>query len=161
MSDIFPWQFLNANWISLRESCLVDAFLVAIIFFSWMLAPWILRNFELSLVYGFLQVYCYYPFSALSDPPKLYNDLKWNITRPQGFEAVMRVRCSQVYFFVERVLFMHYSVYSSSRLCRPMFLIIVGYSSSRIFREFLQTHSNGHRSSSGGWILLIFLVSVY
>ncbi|EOA15938.1 hypothetical protein CARUB_v10004032mg [Capsella rubella] len=41
------------------------------------------------------QVYCYYPFSALSDPPKLYNDLKWNITRPQGFEAVMRVRCSQ------------------------------------------------------------------
>ncbi|CAN8268324.1 unnamed protein product [Cochlearia groenlandica] len=41
------------------------------------------------------QVYCYYPFSALSDPPKLYNDLRWNITRPQGFEAVMRVRCSQ------------------------------------------------------------------
>jgi len=44
------------------------------------------------------QVYCYYPFSALSDPPKLYNDLRWNITRPQGFEAVMRVRCSQVMF---------------------------------------------------------------
>uniref|UniRef100_A0A1J3HXG5 Protein transport protein Sec24-like n=6 Tax=Noccaea caerulescens TaxID=107243 RepID=A0A1J3HXG5_NOCCA len=41
------------------------------------------------------QVYYYYSFSALSDPPKLYNDLKWNITRPQGFEAVMRVRCSQ------------------------------------------------------------------
>ncbi|XP_010523551.1 PREDICTED: protein transport protein Sec24-like At4g32640 [Tarenaya hassleriana] len=41
------------------------------------------------------QVYYYYPFSALSDPPKLYNDLRWNITRPQGFEAVMRVRCSQ------------------------------------------------------------------
>ncbi|XP_010521258.1 PREDICTED: protein transport protein Sec24-like At4g32640 isoform X2 [Tarenaya hassleriana] len=41
------------------------------------------------------QVYHYYPFSALSDPPKLYNDLRWNITRPQGFEAVMRVRCSQ------------------------------------------------------------------
>lgn len=51
---------------------------------------------------------------------------------------------------------MHYSVYSSSRLCKPMFLKIIGYSSSRIFREFLQTHSNGHRSSSGGWILLIF-----
>ncbi|CAN6333808.1 unnamed protein product [Urochloa humidicola] len=41
------------------------------------------------------RVYCYYPFSALSDPAKLYNDLRWNISRPQGFEAVMRVRCSQ------------------------------------------------------------------
>ncbi|CAK7340908.1 unnamed protein product [Dovyalis caffra] len=41
------------------------------------------------------QVYYYYPFSAVSDPPKLYNDLRWNVTRPQGFEAVMRVRCSQ------------------------------------------------------------------
>ncbi|GMY39285.1 protein transport protein Sec24-like At4g32640, partial [Fagus crenata] len=41
------------------------------------------------------QVYYYYLFSALSDPVKLYNDLRWNITRPQGFEAVMRVRCSQ------------------------------------------------------------------
>ncbi|KAL3504260.1 hypothetical protein ACH5RR_034101 [Cinchona calisaya] len=41
------------------------------------------------------QVYYYYPFSALSDPAKLSNDLRWNITRPQGFEAVMRVRCSQ------------------------------------------------------------------
>ncbi|WOL01376.1 protein transport protein Sec24-like [Canna indica] len=41
------------------------------------------------------QVYYYYPFNALSDPGKLYNDLRWNISRPQGFEAVMRVRCSQ------------------------------------------------------------------
>ncbi|KAK8628544.1 hypothetical protein V6N13_009131 [Hibiscus sabdariffa] len=41
------------------------------------------------------QVYYYYPFSVVSDPAKLYNDLRWNITRPQGFEAVMRVRCSQ------------------------------------------------------------------
>ncbi|XWS23730.1 hypothetical protein CRYUN_Cryun28dG0040300 [Craigia yunnanensis] len=41
------------------------------------------------------QVYYYYPFSAVSDSAKLYNDLSWNITRPQGFEAVMRVRCSQ------------------------------------------------------------------
>ncbi|KAM1328844.1 hypothetical protein EV1_012916 [Malus domestica] len=41
------------------------------------------------------QVYYYYPFSAVSDPAKLYNDLKWNVTRPQGFEAVMRVRCCQ------------------------------------------------------------------
>ncbi|KAJ9547905.1 hypothetical protein OSB04_020448 [Centaurea solstitialis] len=40
-------------------------------------------------------VYYYHPFSALSDPAKLYNDLRWNVTRPQGFEAVMRVRCSQ------------------------------------------------------------------
>uniref|UniRef100_A0A1D1Z3K7 Protein transport protein Sec24-like At4g32640 n=1 Tax=Anthurium amnicola TaxID=1678845 RepID=A0A1D1Z3K7_9ARAE len=41
------------------------------------------------------QVYYYHPFSALSDSAKLYNDLRWNVTRPQGFEAVMRVRCSQ------------------------------------------------------------------
>ncbi|KAL0441859.1 UNVERIFIED_CONTAM: protein transport protein Sec24-like CEF [Sesamum radiatum] len=41
------------------------------------------------------QVYYYYPFSALSDAAKLYNDLRWNVMRPQGFEAVMRVRCSQ------------------------------------------------------------------
>ncbi|KAK4486180.1 hypothetical protein RD792_008849 [Penstemon davidsonii] len=41
------------------------------------------------------QVYYYYPFSALSDSAKLYNDLRWNVSRPQGFEAVMRVRCSQ------------------------------------------------------------------
>ncbi|XP_074291455.1 protein transport protein SEC24 C-like isoform X2 [Silene latifolia] len=41
------------------------------------------------------QVYYYYPFSSLSDTAKLYNDLRWNVTRPQGFEAVMRVRCSQ------------------------------------------------------------------
>ncbi|XP_011628219.1 protein transport protein Sec24-like At4g32640 [Amborella trichopoda] len=41
------------------------------------------------------QVYCYYPFSSISDSAKLYNDLRWNVTRPQGFEAVMRVRCSQ------------------------------------------------------------------
>ncbi|KVH93970.1 Gelsolin domain-containing protein [Cynara cardunculus var. scolymus] len=42
------------------------------------------------------KIYYYHPFSALSDPAKLYNDLRWNVTRPQGFEAVMRVRCSQV-----------------------------------------------------------------
>ncbi|PWA72722.1 Sec24-like transport protein [Artemisia annua] len=41
------------------------------------------------------QVYHYHPYTALSDPAKLYNDLRWNVTRPQGFEAVMRVRCSQ------------------------------------------------------------------
>ncbi|CAO2841330.1 unnamed protein product [Amaranthus hypochondriacus] len=41
------------------------------------------------------QVYYYHPFSAVSDTAKLYNDLRWNVTRPQGLEAVMRVRCSQ------------------------------------------------------------------
>ncbi|GAB4826005.1 Protein transport protein Sec24C [Ancistrocladus abbreviatus] len=41
------------------------------------------------------QVYYYHPFSVVSDNAKLYNDLRWNVTRPQGFEAVMRVRCSQ------------------------------------------------------------------
>ncbi|KAM3231532.1 hypothetical protein P3S67_008742 [Capsicum chacoense] len=41
------------------------------------------------------QVYYYFPFSALADTAKLYNDLRWNITRPERFEAVMRVRCSQ------------------------------------------------------------------
>ncbi|KAG5607927.1 hypothetical protein H5410_029419 [Solanum commersonii] len=42
------------------------------------------------------QLYYYFPFSAISDTAKLYNDLRWNITRPQGLEAVMRVRCSQL-----------------------------------------------------------------
>lgn len=41
------------------------------------------------------QVYYYHPFSATSDSAKLYNDLRWNLTRPQGLEAVMRVRCGQ------------------------------------------------------------------
>ena len=52
----------------------------------------------------FLQVYYYYPFSALSDSAKLYNDLRWNVTRPQGFEAVMRVRCSQVSFSITQLI---------------------------------------------------------
>ncbi|MCO5560069.1 hypothetical protein L7F22_013675 [Adiantum nelumboides] len=41
------------------------------------------------------QIYYYHPFSATLDSAKLYNDLRWNLTRPQGMEAVMRVRCSQ------------------------------------------------------------------
>ncbi|CAN1765020.1 Protein transport protein Sec24-like At4g32640 [Linum perenne] len=41
------------------------------------------------------QIYYYHPFSVVSDSVKLCNDLRWNVTRPQGFEAVMRVRCSQ------------------------------------------------------------------
>ncbi|CAK9158623.1 unnamed protein product [Ilex paraguariensis] len=51
------------------------------------------ERFDLMCVQS--KVYYYYPFSALSDPAKLYNDLRWNVTRPQGLEAVMRVRCSQ------------------------------------------------------------------
>ncbi|GBG78109.1 hypothetical protein CBR_g26046 [Chara braunii] len=41
------------------------------------------------------QIYFYYPFTVTVDSPKIYNDLRWNITRPQGLEAVLRVRCSQ------------------------------------------------------------------
>ncbi|MFS7953287.1 putative von Willebrand factor A-like domain superfamily [Helianthus anomalus] len=41
-------------------------------------------------------MYYYHPFYALSDSAKLYNDLRWNVTRPQGFEAVMLARCNQV-----------------------------------------------------------------
>ncbi|KAG6510198.1 hypothetical protein ZIOFF_028207 [Zingiber officinale] len=51
--------------------------------------PWFQLTIEV------IGVYYYYPFSAVSDPGKLYNDLRWNLSRPQGFEAVMRVRCSQ------------------------------------------------------------------
>jgi hypothetical protein len=60
----------------------------------------------------FFQVYYYYPFSALSDSAKLYNDLRWNVTRPQGFEAVMRVRCSQVVFLVHLRFFLCKLLYS-------------------------------------------------
>ncbi|KAF8646424.1 hypothetical protein HU200_065851 [Digitaria exilis] len=41
------------------------------------------------------EVYYITRFLLSSDPAKLYNDLRWNISRPAGFEAVMRVRCSQ------------------------------------------------------------------
>ncbi|GBG63774.1 hypothetical protein CBR_g39318 [Chara braunii] len=41
------------------------------------------------------QVYYYSPFAAAVDSSKIYNDLRWNLTRPQGFEAVLRVRCSR------------------------------------------------------------------
>ncbi|KAI3689828.1 hypothetical protein L2E82_47798 [Cichorium intybus] len=34
-------------------------------------------------------------FITTQNPAKLYNDLRWNLTRPQGFEVVMRVRCIQ------------------------------------------------------------------
>jgi protein transport protein SEC24 len=40
------------------------------------------------------QIYYYHGFQANVDSAKLYNDLRWNVTRPQGLEAVMRVRCS-------------------------------------------------------------------
>ena len=36
--------------------------------------------------------------------PQVLNDLKWNVVRPQGLEAVMRVRCSQVSTALQREL---------------------------------------------------------
>lgn len=57
---------------------------------------WLLDSLLMEVIVFILQIYCYYPFSAVSDPAKLYNDLRWNLSRPQGFEAVMRVRCGQV-----------------------------------------------------------------
>ncbi|KAM0023970.1 hypothetical protein Hdeb2414_s0022g00610371 [Helianthus debilis subsp. tardiflorus] len=52
----------------------------------------------MAIEFAEYQMYYYHPFYALSDPAKLYNDLRWNVTRPQGFEAVMRVRCKFVFF---------------------------------------------------------------
>ncbi|MFS8033511.1 putative sec23/Sec24, trunk domain, von Willebrand factor A-like domain superfamily [Helianthus anomalus] len=49
----------------------------------------------MAIVYAEYQMYYYHPFYGLFGPAKLYNDLRWNVTRPQGFEAVIRVRCSQ------------------------------------------------------------------
>jgi len=40
------------------------------------------------------QIYHYHPFNFNLDTAQLYNDLHWNLVRPQGMEAVMRVRCS-------------------------------------------------------------------
>jgi protein transport protein SEC24 len=46
--------------------------------------------------YGFCnQIYFYHGFQSSVDSAKLYNDLRWNLTRPQGLEAIMRVRCSK------------------------------------------------------------------
>jgi len=39
-------------------------------------------------------IYHYQPFNPVMDQDQLLNDLKWNISRPQGFEAIMRVRVS-------------------------------------------------------------------
>lgn len=39
-------------------------------------------------------LYHYLPFNPLMDQDQLLNDLKWNVTRPQGLEAILRVRCS-------------------------------------------------------------------
>jgi protein transport protein SEC24 len=41
------------------------------------------------------QIYFYHGFQSSVDSAKLYNDLRWNLTRPQGLEAIMRVRCSK------------------------------------------------------------------
>ena len=40
-------------------------------------------------------LYQYTPFNPALDHDQVLNDLKWNVLRPQGMEAVMRVRCSQ------------------------------------------------------------------
>lgn len=40
------------------------------------------------------QVYHYQPFDVQVDSSKLYNDLRWNVSRPQALEGVMKVRCS-------------------------------------------------------------------
>lgn len=39
------------------------------------------------------QLYHYCPFLSPSDDDQLYNDLRWNVQRPQGMEAVARMRC--------------------------------------------------------------------
>jgi len=40
-------------------------------------------------------IYQYTPFNPVLDHDQVLNDLKWNVVRPQGLEAVMRLRCSQ------------------------------------------------------------------
>ncbi|KAL6760997.1 hypothetical protein V8C86DRAFT_991602 [Haematococcus lacustris] len=40
-------------------------------------------------------LYQYTPFNPVLDHDQVLNDLKWNLSRPQGMEAVMRLRCSQ------------------------------------------------------------------
>jgi protein transport protein SEC24 len=39
-------------------------------------------------------VYNYIPYNPMLDQDQLFNDLKWNVERPQGLEGIMRVRCS-------------------------------------------------------------------
>ena len=39
-------------------------------------------------------VYRYPGFNTQLDFAQLHNDLRWNVLRPQGLEAVMRVRAS-------------------------------------------------------------------
>lgn len=41
------------------------------------------------------QVYHYASFDAVQDAGVFYNDLRWNVIRPQGLEAVGRLRASQ------------------------------------------------------------------
>jgi hypothetical protein len=107
----------------------------------------------------FFQVYYYYPFSAVSDSAKLYNDLRWNVTRPQGFEAVMRVRCSQVvflvhwHFFLCKLLYSWYLSYCSKLILFPSF---IGYSSSRIPWKLLQTHPDRCWPTWGLYIYIMF-----
>lgn len=105
-------------------------------------------DFKFIYIYFLFQVYYYYPFSALSDPAKLYNDLRWNVTRPQGFEAVMRVRCSQVSSHLLTYLlplssFLYSMLFKVALQEKLMFLsYFPGYSSSRVLWKLLQTSSN-------------------
>lgn len=39
-------------------------------------------------------MYHYHPFNPLADTAQLANDLRWNLMRPQGLEALMRLRSS-------------------------------------------------------------------
>jgi protein transport protein SEC24 len=39
-------------------------------------------------------VHSYVPFAPAADQDQLLNDLKWNVSRPQGLEAILRVRAS-------------------------------------------------------------------
>ncbi|MFS8026897.1 hypothetical protein Hanom_Chr16g01492061 [Helianthus anomalus] len=40
----------------------------------------------MAIEFSEYQMYYYHPFYALSDPAKLYNDLRWNVTRPTGLK---------------------------------------------------------------------------
>lgn len=103
------------------------------------------------------QVYYYFPFSALADTAKLYNDLRWNITRPEGFEAVMRVRCSQVCSpvfgssFASLVGEVPYLIYGKWNWARMLtvFYLFAGNSSSGVRWQLLQKNSNRCWSTCG------------
>lgn len=65
------------------------------------------------------------------DSAKLYNDLRWNLTRPQGLEGVMRVRCSNVCAFLFHDYFLFIDVagrmFSVDSPVRVLLLNVVRY----------------------------------